>query len=860
MRNNTPVTNNEYILTDKDLIVSNTDMQGNITYINDDFLRISGFTEAELMGQPQNIVRHPDMPAEAFEDLWRDLKAGKPWTGFVKNRCKNGDFYWVKANATPILENGQITGYMSVREAASRSDVEAVSALYRLFKQGKQGKLQIRHGRAVAPSWSDKLAFFKRMTFKKRIFTLFSMVSLALIVGLGIGFDVNYQTNQALDTLYNEHLNNLENNQKMTLLLHELQASLADNEQLSEQELVKLQSVALVSDASVVDNLKQSKQIHLDNEAYFLNISIFMAITTLLVLIIGFVFTRKFSRLLLEPLDRAQGYLRELCQGNYGFDVETDTDDELSEVLLLLKMMQIKLGFEVEDMKRTANEATRIKIGLDSVSTNVMIADNNRNIIYMNDSIVPMLQNAQDDLRKELPSFDVDKLLGGNIDQFHKNPEHQKKLLATFTSEFIAEIVVGGRTFRLVANPIINGQGERLGSVVEWTDRTSEVAVEKEVESVVNGAIAGDFTRRMSLEGKNKFFKQLSEAINSLMETSETGLTEVVRMLSALSKGDLTDRITNDYQGTFGQLKDDANLTASKLKEIVLQIQEATDTINTASKEIAMGNSDLSQRTEEQASSLEETASSMEELTTTVKQNAENAKEANELANGASDIAIKGGDVVGKVVKTMSDINDSSRQIVDIISVIDGIAFQTNILALNAAVEAARAGEQGRGFAVVASEVRSLAQRSAAAAKEIKTLIGDSVDKVEVGAKLVDEAGDTMDEIVNAVKSVTDIMAEIATASEEQSAGIDQVSQAITQMDEVTQQNAALVEQAAAAAESLEEQASNLSVSVSIFNTGVGNSSANMSPNMKAIASSKAGTSFNAPSSKASTNDEWSEF
>ncbi|PKG38427.1 hypothetical protein CXF74_13790 [Psychromonas sp. Urea-02u-13] len=521
-------------------------------------------------------------------------------------------------------------------------------------------------------------------------------------------------------------------------------------------------------------------------------------------------------------------------------------------------MMQIKLGFEVENMKRTANDATRIKIGLDSVRTNVMIADNNRNIIYMNDSIVPMLQNAQEDLRKDLPNFDVDKLLGGNIDQFHKNPEHQKKLLATFTSEFQAEIIVGGRTFLLVANPIINDEGTRLGSVVEWTDRTSEVAVEKEVESVVNGAIAGDFTRRMELEGKNKFFTQLSEAINSLMETSETGLTEVVRMLSALSKGDLTDRITNDYEGTFGQLKDDSNLTADKLKEIVLQIQEATDTINTASKEIAMGNSDLSQRTEEQASSLEETASSMEELTTTVKQNAENAKEANLLANGASEIAIKGGDVVGKVVKTMSDINDSSREIVDIISVIDGIAFQTNILALNAAVEAARAGEQGRGFAVVASEVRSLAQRSAAAAKEIKTLIGDSVDKVEVGAKLVDEAGNTMDEIVNAVKSVTDIMAEIATASEEQSAGIDQVSQAITQMDEVTQQNAALVEQAAAAAESLEEQAGNLSVSVSVFNTGVGSASSAMNKNSRAIESSKAGASFS--KAKAIAGDEWSEF
>lgn len=858
MRNNTPVTNNEYILADNDLIVSNTDMQGNITYINDDFLRISGFTEAELMGQPQNIVRHPDMPSEAFEDLWRDLKAGIPWTGFVKNRCKNGDFYWVKANATPIIENGHIAGYMSVREATLRSEVNEISEIYRLFKQGKQGDMKIVHGAIVKPRWQDKLSFFKNMNFKKRIASLFALVALALVIGLGIGFDVNYQTNQALDSLYAEHLENLEQNQKMSLLIHELQASVANDNKLSSEELKKLKSLPLATDESIENNLQKTKQVNLENEQYFYKASLFMLIATIIVFIIGFLFTRKFSRLLLQPAERAQEYLRELCQGNYNFDVETDTDDELSKVLLQLKMMQIKLGFEVEDMKRTANEATRIKIALDSVSTNVMIADNNRNIIYMNASIYPMFQNAQEELRKELPSFDVDKLLGGNIDQFHKNPEHQKKLLATFTSEFKAEIHVGERTFLLVANPVINEHGERLGSVVEWTDRTAEVAVEKEVESVVSGASEGDFTRRMNLEGKNKFFTQLSEAINSLMETSETGLTEVVRMLSALSTGDLTDRITNDYQGTFGQLKDDSNITADKLKEIVLQIQEATDTINTASKEIAMGNSDLSQRTEEQASSLEETASSMEELTTTVKQNAENAKEANKLANGASDIAVKGGEVVGKVVKTMSDINDSSREIVDIISVIDGIAFQTNILALNAAVEAARAGEQGRGFAVVASEVRSLAQRSAAAAKEIKTLIGDSVDKVEVGAKLVDEAGNTMDEIVNAVKSVTDIMAEIANASEEQSSGIGQVSQAITQMDEVTQQNAALVEQAAAAAESLEEQASALSVSVSVFNTG-GAAMSGMSANMQAIENSKAGASFNR-ASKTIADDEWSEF
>jgi methyl-accepting chemotaxis protein len=339
-----------------------------------------------------------------------------------------------------------------------------------------------------------------------------------------------------------------------------------------------------------------------------------------------------------------------------------------------------------------------------------------------------------------------------------------------------------------------------------------------EIKNIVeDAAVRGRFSTKMDMTGKQGYTKELSDLLNQLSNVTETGIADVVRVANLLAKGDLTETITKEYPGSFGEMKAGVNGTVENLKVLVGEIKDATDTINTASKEIAAGNSDLSQRTEEQASSLEETASSMEELTSTVKQNAENAKQANQLAIGASDVAGKGGAVVGQVVVTMDSINESSRKIVDIISVIDGIAFQTNILALNAAVEAARAGEQGRGFAVVAGEVRNLAQRSAAAAKEIKTLIGDSVDKVEGGSKLVAQAGQTMEEIVTAIKRVTDIMSEITAASQEQSQGIEQVNTAITQMDEVTQQNAALVEQAAAAAESLEEQAQNLSVSVGTF-------------------------------------------
>jgi methyl-accepting chemotaxis protein len=310
----------------------------------------------------------------------------------------------------------------------------------------------------------------------------------------------------------------------------------------------------------------------------------------------------------------------------------------------------------------------------------------------------------------------------------------------------------------------------------------------------------------------------LAVAVGVLLIQGITGpLNQAIAIARRVAEGDLSGDIDVSSTNEIGQLLIALKDMNSSLAQIVHNVRGATDLIGTASSQIASGNLDLSSRTEQQASSLEETASSMEELTGTVKQNGDNARQANQLALSASEVAVKGGVVVSEVVTTMGSINDSARKIVDIIGVIDGIAFQTNILALNAAVEAARAGEQGRGFAVVAAEVRNLAQRSASAAKEIKMLIDDSVQKVDTGARLVDQAGSTMEEIVASVKRVTDIMGEIASASQEQSAGIEQVNQAINQMDQMTQQNATLVEEAAAAAESLEGQAKGLAQAVSVF-------------------------------------------
>ncbi len=515
-----------------------------------------------------------------------------------------------------------------------------------------------------------------------------------------------------------------------------------------------------------------------------------------------------------------------------------------------------RLEQEIE-VQRVASENARVKQALDNVSANVMIADSQYNIIYMNDSIGGMMRTAEADIRTQLTSFDTNRLMGANIDIFHKNPAHQRGMLEKLNTTHIGQIVVGGRTFRLIANPIVV-EGERIGTVVEWADRTAEVAIEGEIDAMVEAASSGDFTQQIRLEGKDGFFANLSQGLNNLVSTVEVALNDVLRMLGAMAKGDLTERITRDYQGSFGQMKNDANETANKLTEVIGNIRSSSTAIMSAANEIAQGNADLSQRTEEQASSLEETASSMEEMTSTVKQSAENAVEANQLSDDAQDKAVQGGQVVSRAVSAMDDINTSSKKISDIIGVIDEIAFQTNLLALNAAVEAARAGEQGRGFAVVAGEVRNLAQRSAGAAKEIKELIRDSQNKVGDGTQLVNESGETLQDIVNAVEKVSAMMRDISAAAQEQTSGIDQVNTAISQMDDMTQQNAALVEEASAAGEAMAEQARGMNSMMDFFVVDDAGHSGGASLHV-VKSSSRSGSSSDRMSSP-STDDEWEEF
>jgi aerotaxis receptor len=497
-------------------VVSKTDLSGNITYVNQDFINISGFSAEELIGSPQNIVRHPDMPVEAFEDFWRTVKAGNAWTGMVKNRCKNGNHYWVEANAAPMLENGKVVGYTSIRVKPSREQVAEAERAYREIRSGSK-KLEVSEGVVINRS-------FLR------------------------GFD--------------------------------LQKSLSIRSKI----MISSDVLALLFAASLLLNASGNRQYEG-----------FSSAVSSLGIVLGLLFGLLLYRAYVVPLERLRHDIERMSAGDLTGAIVAHGNDELARLVQSLRVLQ----------------------------TNV-------------------------------------KLLVG-------------------------------------------------------------------------------------------------------------------------------------------------------------QIKETTDVVNIGAAEIAAGNADLAVRTESQASALEETASSMEELTSAVKQNADNAREANRLVTSASDTATKGGQAVAQVVGTMASIQDSSRKIADIIGVIDSIAFQTNILALNAAVEAARAGEQGRGFAVVASEVRNLAQRSAGAAKEITSLIGDSVEKVEAGSKLVDDAGKTMNEIVTSVKQVAGYMNDITCASQEQSEGIEQVNQAIAQMDKATQQNSALVEQAAVAADDMQSHATKLAQLVNAF-------------------------------------------
>jgi len=780
MKINEPVTNNEEHMQEGEILTSRTNLKGSLTYVNPSFEKMSGFTPDELLNHNHNVVRHPDMPPEAFEDLWNSIKNNRPWLGYVKNRRKNGDFYWVEANVAPVTRNGQPVEYLSVRQKPAPDKVREAEALYRDIRAGK-AKLGERK------FWQKPFDMWSSVKLKTRAILLCSAIFIAIAMGAYIDLHPDISP---------------------TYILY---------------ALVSMVPFLLVLVYMMFDVLKQ--------------------------------------------VSRANNMLVNLSENNYSDQVELNREDEIGDMLRALKVMQVNICDSMDQANTRANEGARIRQSLDNVGSNVMIADTNYNIIYMNKSAQKMFKTAEEDLKVALPNLDVSKLVGSNIDVFHKNPGHQRGLLDNLTGTYSTELPIGVRTMKITANPVLNEKGERQGTVVEWEDRTAEIAIEKEVANIVAAAQAGDLEQKIETSDKAGFFLSLSEGINDLIGVVSESFSDVASAMERVSQGDLTQKITRDYAGTFGDVKNSINTTIDRLENVVGKITESSEFIRNSSEEISAGNNNLSQRAEEQASTLEETASSMEELTSTVKNNSDNAQQANQLADTARETAEKGALVVENAVAAMDEITNSSNKIAEIIGVIDEIAFQTNLLALNASVEAARAGEQGRGFAVVATEVRNLAQRSATAAKEIKDLISDSGDKVDAGGRLVKESGETLKEIMDGVKKVGDIISDIAAASLEQSSGIEEVNRAVTQMDEITQQNAALAEQASASSESTLNQATQMAQIISFFSTNSSGASSTSDFSTPASQPTRQATPPVQTSSRSTTvdvsnesDDEWEEF
>jgi methyl-accepting chemotaxis protein len=526
------------------------------------------------------------------------------------------------------------------------------------------------------------------------------------------------------------------------------------------------------------------------------------------------------------PADQMEGSYRDLMQGTnelVASHIEVKmkvvevvsgySEGRLDVAMDRLPGQKARISDTIDKVQRTLQEAAqaartnlRIRNALDKCSTNVMIANVDNDIIYMNETVTAMMQRNETELRKTLTQFDARKLIGQNIDIFHKNPLHQRNLLASLKTNYRTQIKVGSLTFSLSANPIVNTSGERIGTVVEWSDRTAEVGVENEVAALVEAAAKGDFGQRLNMAGKEGFFATLSQGMNQLIDTSEQGLTDVSDLLAAFAEGDLTHRIDREYFGLFGKVKDNANATAENLTKVLEEVRAAADALTGAANQVSATAQSLSQAASEQAASVEETTSQIDVMSASISQNSDNAKVTDGMATKASKEAVDGGTAVSSTVTAM-------KQIAAKIGIVDDIAYQTNLLALNAAIEAARAGEHGKGFAVVAAEVRKLAERSQEAAKEIGSLAVNSVTTAE-------RAGKLLEEIVPNIQKTSELVQEIAAASAEQSESVVQIGGAMGQLSKATQQNASASEQLAATSEELSGQAEQLQQSVAFFNTG----------------------------------------
>jgi methyl-accepting chemotaxis protein len=518
-----------------------------------------------------------------------------------------------------------------------------------------------------------------------------------------------------------------------------------------------------------------------------------MAVIAVLSIIAIFVIIWFVANAIANPLKHVVQIFRQIGEGNYNNNIVVRSNDEIGEVLSELNTLQIRLDKDISTVRTQAVESSRIKTALDVASTNVMMADAKNNIIYINEALQQMFNDVEAELKTVIPEFDVSHLLTTNINNLYSGLAQQKVLLTDIKQSSNTTLSVCSLTIDITATPVLDEDGERIGTVVEWNNRTAEVKVENEVASIVDAAANGDFGQHISHKNKSGFYLKLAEGINQVLNTTSTGIEDVMRVLRAVAKGDLTQRIEADYNGVFALLKTDVNTTVDRLTDVIGTVHGNSDSSANTAAELSNTATDMGQGSSQQAASLEEISSSMEQMSANIRQSADNASQTEKIAQKAAEDAAESGNTVGVAVNAMKDIAEK-------ISIIEDISRQTNLLALNAAIEAARAGEHGKGFAVVAAEVRKLAERSQQAAGEIGELSTNTVNVAEI-------AGKKLTELVPDIQKTAELVQEISVAAREQDVGAGEINSALQQLDSVVQRSAASAEELAGSATQLSEQA-----------------------------------------------------
>ncbi|KUJ72927.1 methyl-accepting chemotaxis protein [Thiomicrospira sp. WB1] len=713
MRNNQPVTQVETPVPEGLRLVSSTDLKGTITQCNDAFEAISGFSRNELLGANHNIVRHPDVPEAVFADMWATLKEGLPWTQVVKNRRKDGGYYWVQANATPVYDDqGQITGYLSVREAVSNSAKQEAT---RAYEQIKQGKLKIYHGEVYSG--------LRRNFVTSKMGPQSQMVGLAFLVGV----------------------------------------------------------LPLILTHTLVDEMP------------------LWGLLALSALMLGVAFW--IGSFLQNRISQAIRYLRQLSGGKPKLDMSIRIT-YMGRLRAAIQSAALAIGAYREDTESERDRGNRLHFAVDQAWTNMMMMDKDHTIVYVNQQLERFFKAREPQFKQVLPHFQPNHVVGQNIEMF--DHEGNAPFFEPEDQTHFSDIELGGLYFKLKFVPVTNRMGMRIGTVVEWADKTSEQELLKEVRHIHEGIVEGNLDYRVNLELASDTIRPVAEALNMTLDAIVKSIDMAANVAINMSVGQFNQKIDAHAPGYFGVVKEALTVSMENISDILAGVQEVSGFIDQDSRRVHTASSNLSESAQNQAASLEETSASMEQITSAVESSSDNAVQASQKAQSAVDRAKRGVTVMQQAIESMDSINTASQKIGDIISLIDSIAFQTNLLALNAAVEAARAGEHGRGFAVVAGEVRSLAGKSSDASKEIRALIEDTIEKVGQGTTYVNDSGEALNEIQTAIEETLSVIEEISRSSQEQSKGLAQINEAVASIDEGVQKNAAMAEDTNQSAEQLE--------------------------------------------------------